>query len=319
MSPLLLLLPAAAAPPPLTGEALRSALTRAVAVVHKAGKSWQKNRVCFSCHHQTLPMLAVAEAGGDDAAWMKSQGDHAHEHFRKTAATMREGKHIGGGAFTAAYGLWAMTLAGRAPDETSRAVVEYLLKVQLKSGAWDPSCVRPPSQESRVTLAVLALVQMRKHADEGQKPRVEKAAEEALKWLGKARDARTEDMAFRLWGLHQLGGAEGERKEARAALVAVQRDDGGWAQEKGRSSDAYATGQALFVLRATGGDDAACRRAAWWLVRNQYADGSWKVVTRAKPVQRDFDNGDPHGKNQFLSVASTSWGAAGLARMLPGR
>jgi squalene cyclase len=257
-------------------------------------------------------MLALAEAGHDDAEWMRSQSAQTHEHFRKLTESLTEGKPIGGGAFTASYGLWALRLAGREPEDTSRAIVEYLLKTQRKDGSWSPVCIRPPSQESEVALAMLALVQMRHHASEAQKPRVAKAEARALAWLGRTKDVRTEDLAFRAWGMHQLGQDAGT---ARAALVAAQRDDGGWGQGPGRPSDAYATGQALYVLRVTGAEDEACRQAAWWLVRNQLPDGSWKVVTRARPVQREFDNGDPHGKSQFLSVAATSWAAAGLARM----
>ena len=99
----------------------------------------------------------------------------------------------------------------------------------------------------------------------------------------------------------------------------AQHPDGGWGQTAGRPSDAYATGQVLFVLTKTGTrrDDPAARRAAAYLLRTQHADGSWRVETRAKPVQPDFDNGDPHGKHQFLSVAAGSWAVAALAGMLP--
>jgi hypothetical protein len=42
-------------------------------------------------------------------------------------------------------------------------------------------------------------------------------------------------------------------------------------------------------------------------------DGSWHVATRSKPVQVYFDNGDPHGKDQFISMMATSWSTAALA------
>jgi N-acyl-D-amino-acid deacylase len=37
------------------------------------------------------------------------------------------------------------------------------------------------------------------------------------------------------------------------------------------------------------------------LLREQWADGSWRVESFAKPVQPPYDNGDPHGKHQFVS------------------
>ena len=41
---------------------------------------------------------------------------------------------------------------------------------------------------------------------------------------------------------------------------------------------------------------------------------SWLVKTRSKPIQKFFDNGDPHGKNQFISISATSWATAALAK-----
>ena len=84
-------------------------------------------------------------------------------------------------------------------------------------------------------------------------------------------------------------------------------------------SDAYATGQAVYVLRLAGvpADDAGVQKAVDYLVRTQEADGSWHVVTRSKPIQTFFDNGDPHGKDQFISIPATSWAVAALASCLP--
>ncbi|MBY0229833.1 MAG: hypothetical protein K2W96_11175, partial [Gemmataceae bacterium] len=279
-----------------------------------AGANWPRHRQCFSCHNQTLPLLAMKEAG-DDPKWMEQQGGIAHAHFAALKDALLAGKHIGGGAATASHGLWALSLAGKGKDAASEAIVAYLLKTQRKDGLWHPSCFRPPSQGSYVSVTVLSAWLMAEHAGEGQAATVEAARKKAVAALEKAALPATEDAAFRLWGLRLLGGQKEKIDAARKALLALQRDDGGWAQEKGRRSDAYATGQALWVLRVVGGGEEAARRAAWFLVRTQHADGSWHVKTRAVPVQRDFDNGDPHGKDQFLSVAATSWATAALARM----
>ena len=76
-------------------------------------------------------------------------------------------------------------------------------------------------------------------------------------------------------------------------------------------------GQTLFVLAESGvaKDNAAITVGEKYLLDQQQDDGSWLVETRAKPVQIFFDNGDPHGKSQFISIAATSWATAALARI----
>jgi hypothetical protein len=103
-------------------------------------------------------------------------------------------------------------------------------------------------------------------------------------------------------------------------LSKSQREDGGWGQTPVMQSDAYATGQALLMLVQTNGyskksihDSGFYRKGIDFLLRTQQEDGSWHVVTRSKPVQVYFDNGDPHGKDQFISMMATSWATAALA------
>ncbi len=64
---------------------------------------------------------------------------------------------------------------------------------------------------------------------------------------------------------------------------------------------------------AVGGRPKICRVTPTPPVDSQEPDGSWHVVTRSKPVQIFFDNGDPHGKDQFISVLATNWAVAALA------
>lgn len=306
---------------------LEDPVARGAALVAQAGNNWLTNKACFSCHHQTLPMFALVEAKAAPSAWMQRQADFTHTFFQKNVESMNARRHLGGGAFTAGYGLWALRLAEHPASETTAAIVGYLLDIQgiaapdgkppRHEGPWVASCVRPPSQSSPVSATVMVLAGMKHYATDAQKPQVAAAEKSAQAWLANAPLKSTEDLAWRAWGLHRLGGDDVAKSKARAALVAAQKDDGGWPQEPGMASDAYATGQALFALRQTGTPraDVAAVRAAAFLKRTQYADGSWRVETRAKPVQRDFDNGDPHEKHQFLSVAATSWATAALAQM----
>src|SRR5262249_59955012 len=92
-----------------------------------------------------------------------------------------------------------------------------------------------------------------------------------------------------------------------------------WRQLATLETDAYATGQALVALQAAGHDVASVEyeRGVAYLLRTQFADGSWLVRSRTFPVQPMRDSGFPHGKDQWISAAGTSWAAMALALTLP--
>lgn len=309
----------------------------------QAGRNWVKNKTCVSCHHQTLPILAEVEAtkagGKADPEWLKTQAEVAHTYLEERIELMNASRHLPGGSTTAGFSLWAMMLDHRPADETTEATVAYLLKMQgldrLVSsssskqttpakpkprlvGPWLPSCSRPPLTSSRIGNTVVVLKAMKAYATKSQRAEVEKATQVAEEWLAHAPLQSTEDHVWRLWGLELLGGSAPKKEELRTALIRLQNKDGGWSQISTMSSDAYATGQVLYILLKTGTsrDDEVARRAATYLVRTQANDGSWIVTTRVKSkAQPYFDNGDPYGEHQFLSVAASSWATAALSVM----
>ena len=119
--------------------ALRDAAAKGLRIVAKAAENYPHHRTCFSCHHQTLPMLALvaAEARGldADAALVAAQAEFSRESFRERLDAMKDGKGIGGGAMTVGYGLWALRIAGRAPDEVAAAMRTFLVKTQRPDGS----------------------------------------------------------------------------------------------------------------------------------------------------------------------------------------
>jgi hypothetical protein len=48
-------------------------------------------------------------------------------------------------------------------------------------------------------------------------------------------------------------------------------------------------------------------------LRTQLEDGTWLVRSRGFGFQPYFETGFPHGRDQFLSTAATSWAAIALA------
>ena len=298
---------------------VREAVGRGLELVRTAAENYPNQRTCFSCHHQTLPMLAIvsARAGGmaiDDDV-LKAQAEFTRESFRGRLADLKAGQKIGGGAMTVGYGLWALELAGSEPDDVTEAMVVYLLKTQKPEGHWTTQGRRPPLEESTVTSTVLAASGMRSFAVPGQREATDPAVARAVSWLEHAPEICQEDRNFRLWGLYNLGAPREAVLKAREAVLAAQRDDGGWSQREDMASDAYATGQTLSLLAASGFalDDPPARRGVAFLLKTQLPDGSWKVETRARPVQVYFDNGDPHGTHQFISTPASCWAVTALA------
>jgi N-acyl-D-amino-acid deacylase len=211
-----------------------------------------------------------------------------------------------------------LRLAGTKPDDLSDAMVAYLLKIQDEDGHWGVHGIRPPAEESLAMCTVVAVSGLKTFAGDGKNDAIPSAIEKTRAWLAAAKLDSNEDRVARLWGHSLLGGTDAERSAARAALLETQRDDGGWGQTAEMASDAYAAGSTLFILLDSGlaPSDPATKRGIEYLLRSQLEDGSWHVTTRAKPVQVFFDNGDPHGKDQFISIAGTSWATAALARSL---
>ena len=99
-------------------------------------------------------------------------------------------------------------------------------------------------------------------------------------------------------------------------LLAKQQPGGGWSQLDTPDADAYATGQALVALYTSGvlsPTDPAYSHGVDYLLRTQLGDGSWLVISRSFPFQPYKESGFPHGKDQWISAAGTSWASMALS------
>lgn len=301
-----------------------AAIERGLPLVEQAAERYPTHRKCFSCHHQTLPMLAVLAARaaerGDKAKadeTLRMQAEFARAAFERQLDDLKAGKGVGGRGLTVAYGLWTMKLADAPADEVTAAMITFLLKTQHDDGHWEGQAVRPPMEESLSMCTTLALVGLKHFAAKATAPNseVDTALAKAQAFLVAHEPKSQEDRNARLWALDLLKADADQLSAARATVLAAQRADGGWSQTDEMASDAYATGQTLTVLAATGSPptDAVFRRGVEFLLQAQRDDGSWLVETRAKPVQVYFDNGDPHGKSQFIATPASCWALAALA------
>ena len=199
------------------------------------------------------------------------------------------------------------------------AVTGFLLKYQKDKSRWSHPGSRPPSSGSDFTTTYVALRGLAVYGTEGQQEQITARHEQVRKWVLDTKPKDTEDHVFRLRSLRYLDVDEAVTRDATTALLALQRDDGGWAQKPDMTSDAYATGSVLVALLRSGvaSDSKHVARGIRHLLSTQKDDGSWHVVTRARPFQKYFESGFPHGKDQFISISGTSWATLAILLTLP--
>jgi N-acyl-D-amino-acid deacylase len=255
-----------------------------------------------------------------DARAAALQADFTLAWFQKRIDRMKQGDGVPGGPFTAGYALVSLDIEDRQPDETTAGLVAYLLKTQREEGAWHIRTHRPPLEDSHFTATSLSLRGLQLYAAKDQTEEVASRVARAKEWLIKTEPKTNEDHTFRLLGLKWAGAEESSIHTAVADLLKQQREDGGWAQTAEMKSDAYATGQSLHALHFAGGvpvEQRAYRAGASFLINSQQSDGSWRVVTRSRPIQTYFESGFPHGKSQFISICGTAWATMALAAIIP--
>jgi N-acyl-D-amino-acid deacylase len=316
---------APAAGPDPTRPAIEKGLRR----IEQGAANYITKRTCFSCHHQALSILSMSSARRRGFAVaenkLRRQIDFTLAAF-KDKDKIRKGKGVEGASTQAVYALFALEGAEHSADDTTAALVQYLLVRQRRDGAWPALARRPPMEGSLFTNAALALRELRKYGlpphnkgAEALRAKVEKAMRKGWGWLRDHEPQTTEDKVFSLRGLVAAGAPREGITAARDRLLKEQHKDGSWTQLPERAGDAYATGTVLMALRDAGmpTTDPAYQKGVKYLLGTQQKDGSWLVNTRTRPFQVFFDNGDPGGKSQFVSFASTCWAVRALLEQFP--
>jgi N-acyl-D-amino-acid deacylase len=308
----------------VSADQIRGSVQKALALIEKSAAEYPNHRDCFSCHHQALPVLAMTVANDRgfpiDEPTLRKQLELTEADLKQASEAYRKGNGQGGGATRAGYALWALEQGAWKPDETTDAVVTFLLKRDANRDHWNSSSKRPPSEASPFTSTYVALRALRSYARPEQADAVKERTAKVRSWLESSQPADTEERVFRLLGLKLAGADDAIVADAVHVLRDAQRSDGGWAQLDDRESDAYATGSALVALHLAGGmstSDPSYGRGLAYLLKTQLGNGSWHVTTRSRPFQTYFESGFPHGKDQFISMAASSWATTALALACP--
>jgi hypothetical protein len=311
--------PAATAPAYRERE-IRPAVENALEALQKSGPEFVKKSGCVSCHHQSLAAIATGMA--------KQRGLHYNEQIaeqqqKSVIAMFKPARPILLEAadvipdlpLTGGYSLLGLAGEKYAADAMTDALVRNIAAKQAVDGRWIGWSPRPPIEYGDIRSTAVAIRALQLYTPEGRKQEYEARVTRARNWLKLATANTTEERIAQLLGLVWTKAPAQDVQKIADKLLAEQRDDGGWAQLSTLESDAYATGKALFALREArviAASDAAYQQGVRYLLRTQTEDGSWMVKTRAFPFQPLIDTGFPHGRNQWISAAGTSWAAIAL-------
>ena len=294
---------------------VKQSVEKAMGLLLKSGPQFVRVSGCVSCHNNSLPSMAAAAAQtrgyAIDPKLVHYNTEAAIAVSKPMVPAMREGKPgIPDPAISISYILVGLAADRYAPDENTAAAAHLIGLQQLPDGSFAAMTARPPIESSQFTATALSLRALQVYGENAE-PKIQRARE----WLVTAKPKTNEDRAMQLLGLAWADADAVTIRRAALALIAEQRPDGGWAQMSAVESDAYATGQAMVALATAGAltpSSAAWQRGTAFLLRTQLDDGSWLVRSRSFPFQPYKESGFPHGKNQWISAAGTSWAAWAL-------
>ncbi len=310
----------APAPPPVSKpRAPRDAVAAALARLQLASPGFSKGTRCISCHHQSLPAVAVALARARGVPVDATLATHPGEATLRDWGPRAERSQLGEGllaigASDIAYGLWQFAEEGVRPNRVIDSVVVGLAHAQRADGTWRISDVRAPLADgSPIHFTALAIRGLKHYAPPALRHMIDARVVRAVQSLRSSTPKDTQDEAFKLLGLVWSGASQREISEQARRIGDLQRLSGGWGQLPTMAPDAYATGQALHALAESGASaSAAYQKGVQYLLTTQFEDGTWFVRSRAFGFQPYFDAGFPHGRDQFISAAATAWAAMAL-------
>ena len=271
----------------VTGE-IRTAIRRAIPRLEAGAAGSAKQRQCFTCHNQGLPVLALAVAQRKgfttNRSVLATQVQHTVAHLRRGRERYLEGRGQGGQVITAGYALWTLQAGGYAPDMLTTAVTGYLLQYQKEASHWSHPGKRPPSTGSDFTTTYVALRGLSDFGTDAQQRSITARRKVIAQWLTTAPSKDMEDLVFTLRILNLLDTDPNNIKRQITRILEKQRPDGGWSQTDQLESDTYATGSVLAAMLEAGNlkpDHKAVQRGTSYLIAQQHADGSWHTTSRA--------------------------------------
>jgi hypothetical protein len=201
--------------------------------------------------------------------------------------------------------------------QSLKLIADEIVKKQQPDGSWEffGTLRRPPINESQTTDAAWIIMaldgQMGPDAPESYRA----AHSRAIAWLDSAKRSDIhQDKVMKVLMATRSGKSRAAMQITIDELLTLQRADGGWSQTVPEPrSDAFATGQTLYVLSLAGytAERPEIKRGMEFLVATQTPDGSWPMISRSTP------DGSPGSAKLLtpITCAASSWATLGLARL----
>lgn len=313
---------------------VRQTVEGAIEYLQNESGTWLRVRKCAACHHAAMPMWALGEA--------ERQGYAVNRKFLADMAEATLGgpkemiasriaddpaappdprpmaKGVNLGAVFMAVAAQSLPSLSAGERQTMSRIASDILKKQSADGSWEFFLSRPPINESQATDTAWMLMALQGPSEPETAPSHLAALKKGMDWLARARSGDSQQVkVLKLLLEIRAGTPHGKLKSALGELLALQKPDGGWSQTASSHSDAFATGQTLYVLASAGctAQKPEIRHAIDFLLDTQKPDGSWPMSSRATPDGRA-------GSAKLLTpitCAATAWATLGLARLAPVR
>lgn len=294
---------------------------RALAFMQKEAYRWKGAKGCAACHHAAMVVWSINEARArghavDEAAraeltlWAFT---NMQENVRVDQAPPRNVINLGAvytlmSAETAAPFVQPAAPPADPIPAARAALLAHIVGKQAEDGAWGlPLDERVPLGGPVEDIAILSRIALLQSGEESTT--VTACLKKSAEWLAAHADQSSrQSRNFRLMmGLREGKTAE-ELKPVVDAIKAEQNADGGWSQTAEMPSDAYATGQSLYVLARAGAkpEEPELARGVAFLIGSQREDGSWPMTSRVN--SKDMTP---------ITETGTAWATLGIVRASP--
>jgi hypothetical protein len=321
--------------PRATTKQVQQTVDRAIGYLQIESAAWLKTRKCAACHHVPMPLWALSEAQGQgyaiDKKFLADTTESLLGSKDKLLASKifpdpadppdprPQGRGLNMGLPFLAVAARSLPALKEGQKQSLTLIAQEIVKKQKPDGSWEffATLRRPPINESQTTDAAWIIMALKGETGPDAPEAQRKALSKAIAWLDaqKPSDLHQDKVLKVLLGV-RLGRPRKALQATIDELFALQRADGGWSQTVPElKSDAFATGQTLYVLSLAGftAERPEIKRAMNFLVVTQKADGSWPMISRSSP------DGSP-GSSKLLTpinCAAGSWATLGLARLAP--